>query len=346
MNSSIPAKAFLLREKGSVPKLEEIQVSDSLQPGQVLVRMLYTALCATQVEEIYVASRNAKYMPHLFGHEGVGIIEKTGLGVDHLAVGQVCVLHWRKSTLGLDAPPGDYFSNGEKLNSGKIATFSTHVVIPSNHVTLLPDGVPFELAPLLGCSLTTGWGAVMNNGKLRPGESVVVIGLGGVGSSAFRTAIFAGAKSVVGVDLENRLADIKSELVKFYNSTIEMMQSYSLDSSETFPDLVIDTTGDPKVFESLIEWLPTTARLVLVGMPKLGIQPKLNTQKLLDGLRLEGSNGGEFDPKQDLEVVARTVLLPNEISIRRQVTIAPASDFQRILDNKLYLTSKYIFKIT
>lgn len=303
----IDAQAYVLREKGVIPELEDVQVSDELSVGQVLLRVLYSGLCATQMEEIFVASRNAKYMPHLFGHEGVGVIQAVGPGVETKQVGETCVIHWRQSSVGLDAEPGHYyFSNGQKISSGKVVTFSTQVVVPENRITHCPNGVAIPTAPVLGCSLPTGWGSVVRVGKVRLGDVVIVVGLGAVGTSAARVALAAGASKVIVV--EPREVDppmLNDPLVVHFSSVDDMGLWLELQKHSGEKVLAIDTSGSPSVIESLLEQLKPESRLVLVGMPKEGGKVRLDTQKLLDGLRITGSNGGDFDPARDLLEITR-----------------------------------------
>lgn len=302
----IDAQAYVLRESGQIPKLETIQVSEDLERGQVLAKVRFTSLCGTQLEEIFESSRNKNYMPHLFGHEASAEVVDVGPGVHHIKRDTSVVVHWRKSSLGLDAEPGKYWSRGVRINSGKVVTLSTHVVVPENRVTPIPPGVEMWAAPLLGCSYTTGWGSVIRTGELREGEITLVIGLGGVGRASAITARSVGSAEVYAVeprrlessDLENLGVSQK------FNSLEEFFQQIR-EKTLTAPDLVVDTAGLAEHFELLLRELPNASRIVLVGMPRKGQQPALDTQRLLDGLRITGSNGGGVDPNRDLLNLAK-----------------------------------------
>lgn len=302
----IDAQAYVLRETGVIPELEDIQVSDELTAGQVLLKVLYSGLCATQMEEIFVSSRNAKYMPHLFGHEGVGVVEAVGPGVNTKQVGDICVIHWRQSSVGLDANPGSYFVGGERIKSGKVVSFSTQVVVPENRVTSLPERFPIEKGPLLGCSLTTGWGSVTKVGQHKSSDRVLIVGLGAVGTSAAWTALKRGSQTVLGVDSKPSVAARWSStgVTQFFSSISDLVETSSTETNITSIDLAVETSGNSEIIEFLMNHLPQRARLVLVGMPSSRRFPRLNVQRLLDGLSLAGSNGGSVDPSQDLEPVA------------------------------------------
>jgi len=300
----IDAQAYVLRDKGVVPQLEEIKVSESLSRGQVLVRVLYSALCATQMEEIFVASRNEKHMPHLFGHEGVGTIEQVGPGVSNRKVGETCVIHWRESSQGLDASPGNYSVGSNRINAGKTVTFSTHVVVPENRLTVAPANIPLHLAPLFGCSLSTGWGSVVKVGKFLAPEPVIVTGLGAVGTFAALSAKLLGSQYVIGIDPKPSLASSWQArgLDAFYPSIDVALRELKM--APSLPELIIEASGDLGVIESLSAWATKSSRLVLVGMPKGGGMARIDVQNLLEGLTLKGSNGGGVDPASDYQSIS------------------------------------------
>lgn len=297
----IDAKAYVLRESGKLPNLEDIQVSDDLEHGQVLVRVQFTSLCGTQLEEIFTSSRNIKHMPHLFGHEASAEVIAVGPGVTNILSGADVVIHWRESSLGLDSNPGKYWSQGVKTNAGKVVTLSTHVVVPENRVTAIPNGVEIWSAPILGCSLTTGWGSVIKTGGLQAGEVTLVIGLGGVG----RACAVAGGNQenavVYAVDPRSiDQSDLDNLGIKRRFDSLDQAFQQIRSKTIPFPDLVVDTVGLAEHFELLLQELPSSSRIVLVGVPQKRARPALDTQRLLDGLRITGSNGGDVDPGVDL----------------------------------------------
>ena len=295
----INAKAYVLREKGVVPELEEVQVDDKLENGQVLVRILYSGLCATQLEEIFSASRNAGYMPHLFGHEATGIVLSTGPGVKTKEIGDLCIVHWRRSSLGVDASPGRYFQGSEKLNAGPVVTFSELAVIPENRLTLLDPNIQAARGCVLGCAFPTGWGSVNRVAKVEPGQSVLVVGLGAVGLSALHTV--TSLPQVTALVAESNPLRVpaqgafKSEVIEIKLDEVH----FRLQN----PDVIIDTTGNPEVIERLVDLSSNRSKVVLVGMPPGGAKSSINTQKLLDGLQIFGSNGGSVDYHRDRDSV-------------------------------------------
>lgn len=294
----ISCKAYILRERGVVPSLEDIKVDDNLLEGQVLVRILYSGLCATQLEEIFLASRNEKYMPHLLGHEAFGRVVAVGSGVRSVQSNEYCVLHWRPRSDGLEAAPGQYMVGEERINAGKIVSFSTHVVVPENRVSKVTTGSnPEFIMPLLGCAFPTGWGAIVKDGDVRAEDNVLVLGLGGVGMFAAETALNFGVAKLIVVDPVR-----KFPIKKNYHSDLLYYQHLDEVSTENLEavTLVVDTTGLPELVQTVVDQVSRSARVVLVGMPVGNRKTLISTQRLLDGLRLIGSNGGNVDFAADL----------------------------------------------
>lgn len=291
----ISCKAYILRERGVIPSLEDIKVDDNLLEGQVLVRILYSGLCATQLEEIFVASRNEKYMPHLFGHEGVGTVEKVGPNVSKIGVGDICVIHWKTSSKGLDSSPGRYLCGEEKLSAGKVVTFSEIAVLPENRLTKLTSSLKLHIAPLLGCAYPTGWGSVLRAGNASHLDRLLIVGLGGVGLSALEAALSLPVISVSTVD-PNRMLPSSP---KFAQRVTHFSNLEDLSIASENPTIVVDTSGDVETLQQLVDSLEVRSRLVLVGMPKSQTHFRVPIQKMLDGLEIIGSNGGGVDPGID-----------------------------------------------
>ena len=179
---SIPhtMRAAILVEQKKPLVIDEVQLPDSLEIGQVLVKVHFSGICGSQIGEINGAKGPDAYLPHLLGHEASGVVLEVGPGVKHVKPGDLVVMHWRKG-LGIEGDPPKYMWRGNKLNAGWIATFNEYAIISENRVTPIAPSVDPQIAALFGCAVTTGFGVIENNAKLKIGESVVVFGAGGVG---------------------------------------------------------------------------------------------------------------------------------------------------------------------
>ena len=177
MNWPKSMRAAILVELKKPLVIAQVDLPETLDVGQVLVKVHYSGICGSQLGEIDGAKGEDRFLPHLLGHEGSGTALETGPGVRHVKPGNKVVLHWRKG-LGIEAAPPAYRWNGKKVNAGWITTFNEYAIVAENRLTPIPEDSDMEVAALFGCAVTTGFGVVQNNAKVRLGESVVVFGAG------------------------------------------------------------------------------------------------------------------------------------------------------------------------
>src|SRR5688572_8909216 len=191
--------AAILVEQKKPLVIDEVELP-ALSYGQVLVDIKVSRICGSQIGEIDGVKGPDKWLPHLLGHEGGGIVLETGPEVTHVKPGDRVVLHWRPGA-GIQAAPSKYRLGSQTVNAGNITTFQGLTVVSENRVTRVPDNTDFEIAALLADTLTTGFGAVTRDARVAIGEAVVVIGVGGIGLGTVLGAHLAGAHPVIAVDI-------------------------------------------------------------------------------------------------------------------------------------------------
>lgn len=147
----------------------ELEIPE-LKSGQVLVKVAYSGLCHSQLNEIKGLKGEDRFIPHTLGHEGSGTVELIGPDVTKVKQGDRVVLSWIKGK-GADVSSCRY----GVVNSGAISTFMTHAVISENRIIPIPDAMPLKEAALLGCAVPTGAGVVKNEMELQEGESFAVL---------------------------------------------------------------------------------------------------------------------------------------------------------------------------
>src|SRR5260370_15205587 len=187
--------AAILVETGKPLVIDDLEIP-RLRPGQVLVEVLYSGVCHTQLLECRGHRGEDRFLPHCLGHEGSGIVGEVGPGVTTVEVGEHAILSWIKGS-GADVPGTVYDWGNRKVNAGAITTFSRWSVLSENRLTAIPDTFPTKEAALLGCAIPTGMGSVLSTGQARPGQSAVVFGTGGVGLGAVRGVLIAGCRPTV-----------------------------------------------------------------------------------------------------------------------------------------------------
>jgi len=301
-NKPKEVSAAILVEQNRPLIIDKICLPEVLLAGQILVKIEASGICGSQIGEITGAKGMDHYLPHLLGHEGCGKVLDIGEGVSTVQIGDKVVLHWRKGE-GIEAKPPKYIWNDKQLNAGWVTTFNTHAVISENRCTRIPHNIDSELAALFGCAITTGFGVVENNAKLKMGESVIIYGAGGVGLNIIQACSLNSAYPIVAIDIfDNRLA-IASELGAthiFNSNNCDVKIALKEITKDGKFDVVIDNTGLSKIIEEGYQILNSNGKLVLVGVPKVEDNINIFTLPLHFGKVIVGSYGGEAMPHKDI----------------------------------------------
>ena len=213
-------KAAVLRDLRGEWEITELDL-DPPKTGEVLMRWVAAGLCHSD-EHLQTGDIPVRY-PIVGGHEGAGIVEEVGAGVTRLKPGDhvVCSFlpvcgHCRFCARGLTnlcdlgallndncLPDGTFRFHAGGLDFGQmclLGTFSQWGTVSQHSCVKIDDDLPLETVALVGCGVPTGWGTAVNAGDVRPGETVVVYGIGGVGINAVQGAAFAGAQHIIAVD--------------------------------------------------------------------------------------------------------------------------------------------------
>ena len=322
--------AAVLVETGKPLVEVELEIP-SLKPGQVLVEIVHSGVCHTQVLECRGYRGQDKFLPHCLGHEGGGIVKEIGRGVSKVKPGDRVVLSWIKGS-GADVPGTVYKWDGRDVNAGAITTFSHYSVISENRLTVMPDSLSMEEAALLGCAIPTGVGVVFNTAGPSPGQSIAIFGTGGVGLCAVSGASIAGCVPIIAVDI----LDSKLELAE------QMGATHCINAAKTDPveeisrlcpggaDFAIEASGQPGVMlQALHSVRNQGGAAVVVGNARYGERIHLDPLQLNLGKRLLGTWGGDSQPDRDYPRYAR---LLNAGKLNIQPLISQIYDLGEIND--------------
>lgn len=264
--------------------------------GQVRLQMLVSGICGAQIGEIAGHKNPDAPVPRLLGHEGCGIIKEVGPGVSVQMVGKKAVVHWRTGDGPQANLPARYMTkNGSTVGGGHVTTFTESAVVSANRVTVVPDDAPDELCALLGCGLSTALGTIEQEAKVQMGESVLIVGCGGVGLNLILAAKLAQAWPIHVIDLsfaKMTLALKTGGTDYFAWADFESLKGHKY-------DVIVDTTGSIEAIESTLPLLSEKGRMVLLGQTK----PNESFRVLAavnhfhgEGHRIIWSQGGGFKP--------------------------------------------------
>lgn len=327
---------------GSAPlSIAELEL-DAPGDGELLVRIEAAGLCHSDLS--VVDGNRVRPTPMLLGHEAAGVVEQVGGSGSDLAVGQRVVMTFLPrcgdctscATDGL-APciPGSAANGAGTLMSGAVrlrrdgqpvhhhlgvSGFATHAVVDRRSVVPVDPDVPAVVASLLGCAVLTGGGAVLNAGQPKPGQTVVVVGLGGVGMAAVLTALAFDDVRVIGVDqLPAKLDDARAA------GAHEVYTPEQATEAGLKAAVVIEAVGHPAALETAVALTGPGGRTVTVGLPRPDAQITLSPLGFVaEGRSLIGSYLGSAVPARDIPRFVelwRSGKLPVESLVSATITL-------------------------
>lgn len=300
--------AAILYKSNSELVIDEITLPEKLLKGQVLVELITSGICGAQINEIDAVKGPDKFLPHLLGHEGYAQVLEIGEGVSTVEAGDFIVMHWRPGS-GIEAETAKYKWRGSDLNSGWVTTFNRHCVVSENRVTRIePKKLNKEIIPLLGCALTTALGVIKNEANINASDDLLIFGAGGVGLTLIKVAKYLGVNSIIVVDTNkakiNKAIGIGAHkgviFIDKQQTLAELRSIYKIKS----PTVAIDTSGQPSAIEICYEVTDINARVILVGVPKIGSNVNIYTLPLHLGKSIKGSKGGDSNPAVDIPLLS------------------------------------------
>lgn len=295
-------KAAVLEKLNSPLIVDQVQIPE-LKCGQVLVKVERSGICGAQLGEISGVKGEDKYLPHLLGHEGGGIVVDAGPGVSQVKVNDHVVMHWRKGE-GIEASPPKYPRNGGFVGGGWITTFNEFAVVSENRLTAIPKEIPFEIAALLGCSVTTALGLINNEANLKMGQSIAVAGCGGVGLNIIQGAAMASADPIIAIDLYDNKLKMAQEFgaTNIINSSKEdIRQALKQIAGKGGVDVFVDCTGKVDIIGIGYELTAAKGKTILVGQPQYEHDLVLPSMvRNFTGKILMDSQGGQTNPTVDI----------------------------------------------
>lgn len=313
-------RGIVAKEPGAPVAIEAVLIPDP-GPGEVVVAVQACGVCHTDLH--YREGGISDEFPFLLGHEAAGVVETVGGGVTDVAPGDFVILNWRAVCGNCracrrgrpwycfathNATQRMTLADGTELTPALgIGAFADKTLVAAGQCTKVDPGSPPEVAGLLGCGVMAGIGAAINTGGVGRGDSVAVIGCGGVGNAAIEGARLAGAHTIIAVDVDER----KLAWAKGFGAT------HTIDSTREDPverireltgghgaDVVIDAVGLPATYEQAFYARDLAGTVVLVGVPRPEMRLEL---PLLDvfgrGGALKSSWYGDCLPSRDFPML-------------------------------------------
>jgi len=292
-------KAAVCRGQNEPLTVEELDV-EAPRAGEVLVRMGASGVCHSDLSAI--TGTIALPLPLVLGHEGAGVVEEVGEGVDTLAPGDHVVISWvpqcgscffcskgqgflceqgaMAMAAGGQLDGTTRFSKGDEpiRQMAGAGTFCERIVVPAIGAVKIPDDIPLDAAALIGCGVLTGVGAAVNTASIRQGDTVAVLGCGGVGLNVIQGALIAGATRVIAVDT---MAS-KLKLAEQFGAT-DLVDAGTQDATAAVreltgghgADVVFEVIGLKATMEQAVDMARRGGEAVLVGVPRMDVTLEL-----------------------------------------------------------------------
>lgn len=354
-------KAAVLTGLNQPLEIQDLDL-EAPKPGEVLVKMGASGVCHSDV-----SVQNGTLMgsfPMVLGHEGAGVIEEVGEGVTNLAPGDHVVISWvpqcgecyfckhgqgficeagamALATGGLLDGTTRFSKDGQPvMQMACSGTFSERAVIPAIGAVKIPDDIPLEIAALIGCGVLTGVGAALNTANITKGDTVAVIGCGGVGLNVIQGAVIAGASEIIAIDmLQNKL-----DMAKEFGATTlvnagdgDPVSKVMEMTGQRGADVAFEVIGLKQTIEQTLMMTRRGGEAVLVGVPRMEVMLELPAffgvvlmAKTIKGCWYGSSNVQEDVPKL-LQHYKEGKLKLDEL-ISRRIAVEDVNDAFRAME--------------
>ena len=304
-------KAAVLREVGKPLQIEDVQINKP-GPHEVLIRTMAAGVCHSDLH--FVEGSYPHPLPAVLGHESAGIVEAVGSEVrtvkpgdhvitclsafcghcEHCLTGHMSLCVSPDTKRGAEDEPR-LLQNGKALPQFlNLSSFAEQMLIHEHACVAIRKDMPFDRAALIGCSVTTGVGAVIHTSNVRPGETVAVIGCGGVGLSAINGAAIAGAGRIIAIDMVKG----KENLAKAFGAT-DFICAADTDAVKTVIEMTkggvhhaFEAIGLAKTAEQAFNMLRRGGTANIIGMIPVGQTINLMGAAFLGEKRIQGSMMG------------------------------------------------------
>ncbi|BAJ26501.1 MULTISPECIES: S-(hydroxymethyl)mycothiol dehydrogenase [Kitasatospora] len=313
-------RGVIARAKGAPVEVVPVVVPDP-GPGEAVVRVQACGVCHTDLH--YREGGINDEFPFLLGHEAAGVVESVGEGVDEVAPGDYVILNWR-AVCGRcrackrgrpwycfathNAKQRMTLEDGTELSPALgIGAFAEKTLVAAGQCTKVDPAASPAAAGLLGCGVMAGLGAAINTGQVGRGDSVAVIGCGGVGNAAVVGSLLAGAGRIIAVDVDDRKLETARQLGATHtvnSRTVDPVAAIRELTGGNGADVVIEAVGRPETYRQAFYARDLAGTVVLVGVPT----PEMTLElPLLDvfgrGGALKSSWYGDCLPERDFPML-------------------------------------------
>lgn len=321
-------QGLIVEAPGHQPVVRTLHSTPELQPHEVRLTTAVAGICHTDIH--YWDGRIPAGFPAVLGHEASATVSEVGSAVEDVRVGdrvvvclsvycgecRACTSHRTHLCMNKaatrrhpDDPPRLTERDRAVHPLLDVGAFAQEMVVHQTAVTSIPDELSMEHAALLGCSVTTGFGAVFRTAQVQPGQAVVVIGCGSVGVCCVQASSLAGAHPIIAVDPSPGRRDLARSLGATHAvASTDQLLSFVLKATSGGADHVFEAVGTPATIELAFDMLAPGGTATVVGAVGVGERLSIPGFALLYEKRLQGCNMGSNHPQTDIPRYAKMIL--------------------------------------
>ncbi len=345
----------MIQTSGAVWDGADLVITDELEvrepgPGEVMLGVLASGICHSDLNVL--DGQNPVSLPVVLGHEAAGVVERVGEGVTSVVPGDAVVVGstvpcgtCRFCSAGRGSECRDAFAAGSPpfrwrgrpvRAFANISSWAGTTTVRASQLVHAP-GIPATSAALIGCAVSTGYGVVRNVARVRPGDAVVVFGVGGIGVNVLQTARLSGAARILAVDVNPAKAEVAASfgahdtLIAQPSDGGDVLAELIRTQIGVPVDVAVECSGAPAAIDAAVActaWGGTTA---LVGIPRAGTRGSFAVDDLLRNRRIVGSLNGSVDLHRDFTAIVDHVH-NGELEVAAQVSrVWPLRDIDEAL---------------
>jgi Zn-dependent alcohol dehydrogenase len=320
---STKSRAAILVEPNKPLVVDQVELPDPA-PDQVLVKLFASGVCHSQIHTMRRPARPGQRLPALLGHESTGVVAAKGREVKHVKEGDHVITTWvDRDNSNTPLPLVNHALNDRSQSiaawsgqevSHSAATWAEYALASERVVVPMPGDVPTDVTAVIGCAVMTGAGAIINTLQVRPGQSVAVIGAGGIGLCAVAAAAIADAYPIIAVDV----AEEKLAFARRFGTT-HTINAREVDAVKAIHDLTrggvdfaIDAIGLPQTQQQILRavragysGLNKGGTALLIGITPPGAQATLDTSLFIGNRCFTRTSGGDCRPDRDFPIFIR-----------------------------------------
>ena len=274
---------------------------NNLEKGQVLVKILYSGICKSQIMEIEGNRDTKKWLPHMLGHEAVGKVLDYHKNNKKFKKGDEVIATWINSK-GIKSLGGNVKIKNKKINYGPITTFSKYALISENKLIKKPNYLNNIYAPFFGCAALTGMGMVYNQTKPKRNHIILLVGLGGIGFFSVLALLEKGIKKIIVIDINENKRKLAQDLgIKYFFNINKFNEKKKLvDCFSKKIDLCYENSGNSKSIEFCLSMIKDKGKVIFSSHPPKKNKIKIDPHELIKGKKIIGTWGGNCKPDRDV----------------------------------------------